>query len=105
MKVMNKNQIVKVVLHFLIYAVLLVLFTMFFLIDQYRAFFSGRSAIAIRNAEVNVLEFPTITVCLDPATKASVSQKYGFENIYDKFDTEVQNSKLYERFDKMEYQL
>ena len=41
----------------------------------------GRTTITRRVETVNSLEFPTITICFDPATKLSVAKKYGFKGI------------------------
>ena len=82
MKALSKKIILKIAIHFLVYSALFVLFICFFLIDQFKAFASGRSTIATQNVEAEVLEFPTLTFCFDPATKASVSQKYGFTDVY-----------------------
>ena len=42
-------------------------------------------------------------VCFDPATKLSISKKFGFETFLDKFHKNVPNSTLHETFDKLSY--
>ena len=46
--------------------------------DQMETFMKGRTTITRRVETVKSLEFPTITICFDPATKLSVAKKYGF---------------------------
>ena len=57
--------------------------------DQMTAFMKGRSTITSWNEDPDSLEFPTLTFCLDPATKFSVSQKYEFKSINDNFFTTI----------------
>ena len=63
----------------------------------------GRTTITRRVENVNSVEFPTITICFDPATKLSIAKKYGFENPDDKFDQDVLNRTLPQVFDEMTY--
>ena len=51
------------------------------------------------------LEFPTITICFDPATKLSVSKKYGFKTINDKFNVDIDNLTMHDIFDEVTYQM
>ena len=71
--------------------------------DQLNAFLENRSSISSRHETAAALEFPTITLCIEPATKLSEAKKYGFTNINDKFYKEIPNSTLQERFDAMSY--
>ena len=84
---------------------LFVLFGLFFLKEQVSAFFENRSTISSRYEKAEEVEFPTITVCLDPATKLSFSQTYGFTQFTDKFTNQVPNSTLVEVFDNLTYKL
>ena len=68
-------------------------------------FMKGRTTITQRVESVNSLEFPTITICIDPATKLSVAKKYGFESHNDKFYKDVPNKTLPEIFDEITYGL
>ena len=65
----------------------------------------GRTTITRRVETVNSLEFPTITICFDPATKLSVAKKYGFKSINDKFLRDVPNVSLSKVFDEITYEL
>ena len=102
MKLWQKKNAQKIIELF-IYCSLFALFIQFFFKEQYEAFVSGRSTIASRYIRAEVFEFPTITICLHPATKLSISQKYGFKNIHAKFYAELSNTSLYERFDELSY--
>ena len=75
----------------------------FFMKDQLKAFLENRSSISSRHEIEAALEFPTITICIHPATKLSAAKKYGFTTIYDKFYNEVPNSTVHARFDNMSY--
>ena len=98
-----KKENAKKVIEILMYCTLFVLFVHFSFIEQYDAFVSKRSTIASRYLEANVFEFPTITICLHPATKLSVSKKYGFKDMYNKFYVESSNATFSERFDELSY--
>ena len=71
--------------------------------DQMETFMKGRTTITRRVETVNSLEFPTITICFDPATKLSVAKKYGFKNYFQKFISDIPNKTLPQVFDEMTY--
>ena len=73
--------------------------------DQMETFMKGRTTITRRVEAVNSLEFPTITICFDPATKLSVAKKYGFKSINDKFLRDVPNVTLPTVFDEITYEM
>ena len=73
--------------------------------DQMEAYLSGRSIISQWYETPEALTFPTITMCLDPATKLSGSQKYGFAGFNDKFLKKEPNRSLVDVFDELTYQL
>ena len=80
-------------------------FVLFFLKDQIIAFAKKRSTISSRFEHAKALQFPTLVLCLDPATKLTVAQKYGFERRNDKFKIDVPGSYLYEVFHEITYLL
>ena len=71
--------------------------------DQMITFMKGRTTITSRVEDVNSVEFPTITICLNPATKLSVAKKYGFESHNDKFYRDVPNRTLPQVFNEISY--
>ena len=75
------------------------------MIDQMVTFMKGRTTMTRRVENVNSIEFPTITICLDPPTKLSIAKKYGFESHNDKFYLDVPNRTLPEVFDEISYRL
>ena len=101
----RKKEVSKIILQMLIYTGLLVCFIYFFMKDQMDTFLKGRTTITRRVENVKTVEFPTITICLDPATKLSVAKKYGFKSHNHKFSKEVPNKTLPEVFDEITYGL
>ena len=98
-----KKVVCKVILQALTFSFLLSCFIYFFMIDQMVTFMKGRTTITRRVENVNSVEFPTITICFDPATKLSIAKKYGFENPDDKFNQDIPNKTLPQVFDEMSY--
>ena len=78
---------------FAVLSILFVVFMVFFMKDQLKAFLENRSSISSRHEIEAALEFPTITICIHPATKLSAAKKYGFTTIYDKFYKESSHQK------------
>ena len=68
----------KILLQFILYLALLGLFIRSYLIEQISDFVANRKTITSRFEKVDELDFPTITICLDPAQKSSVAKKFGF---------------------------
>ena len=101
----NWKNCIRRILKTFILLTLLSFFVLFFLKDQITAFAKKRSTITSRFEQAKALQFPTLVLCLDPATKLTVSKKYGFEKAMDKFFKDVPNSTLYETFQEITYQL
>ena len=99
----GKKTLLKYTLKALVTLSLLALFSLFFLQDQIIAYLKNRSTISSRYETSERLEFPTITLCFDSATKLSVSKKYGFTLARDKFYKEILNKSLAEVFDESSY--
>ena len=100
------QEIVRYILKVLTFIILLVLFVYFFLKDQMMSFVKSRTTITSRMLENSPdIEFPTLTFCLLPATKLSVTKSYGFQNDNEKFYKEIPNSTLHQRLDELTYQL
>ena len=102
---LQKDFVIKVLVNVTIYSILFALFVIFFMRDQMEAYLSGRSTVTQWFENPETLTFPTITICLHPATKLSVSQKYGFTSIHDKFWKKKTNGSLVKVFDEVTYQL
>ena len=99
----QKRVISKNILKILVFSFLFGSFVYFFMKDQMETFMEGRTTITRRVETVKSLEFPTITICLDPSTKLSVAKKYGFKNYFQKFFNDVPNKTLPEVVDEMTY--
>ena len=89
----------------LIYVLLFFSFVYFYMNDQMRDYLAGRTTITSRFAEADVLEFPTITICMKPGSKLSVGKEYGFTRLHDIFKKDVANTTMIERFQKLSYKL
>ena len=100
-----KKGLSKLLLKIVLYFALFGCFVYFFMKDQLVAFYKGRTTITRRVESVKSLEFPTITICFDPATKLSVSKKYGFKTINDKFNVDIDNLTMHDIFDEVTYQM
>ena len=101
---MKRKIVLKISLVSLVYFGLFGVYIYFFLMDQVTAYLIGRSTVASHIEFAEKLEFPTLTLCMNPATKLSVSQKYGFTNMYDKFKKEASNgTNVFERYDQLSY--
>ena len=100
-----KKGLSKLLLKIVLYFALFGCFVYFFMKDQLVAFYKGRTTITKRVESVKSLEFPTITICFDPATKLSVSKKYGFKTINDKFNVDIDNLTMHDIFDEVTYQM
>ena len=101
----RKKVICKVFLQVLVFSCLFGSFVYFFMKDQMETFMKGRTTITRRVETVKSLEFPTITICFDPATKLSVAKKYGFKSINDKFLRNIPNVTLPKVFDEITYKM
>ena len=98
----------KVVKHFLkalIYFVLFYVFYYFYMVDQRKNLIRVRRTGSSRFEEAEVLEPPTITICMDIPLKPSVSNQYGFANQYSLIFGNKPNLSNPEKFDLMGYVL
>ena len=101
---MKRKYVLKILIGSIIYFALLGVYIYFFLMDQVSNYMIGRSTVANQIQFVEKIEYPTITLCMNPATKLSVSQKYGFTNMYDKFEQkETNETNMFERYDNLSY--
>ena len=101
---MKRKYVLKILIGSIIYFALLGVYIYFFLMDQVSNYMIGRSTVANQIQFVEKIEYPTITLCMNPATKLSVSQKYGFTNMYDKFKQKESNeTNMFERYDNLSY--
>ena len=98
-----KKVVCKIILQALTFSFLISCFIYFFMIDQMITFMKSRTTITRRVENVKSVEFPTFTICFEPATKLSVAKKYGFENINDKFYQDIPNKTLPQVFAEMTY--
>ena len=59
-----------------IYSILFFLFIIFYVKDLMIDFAKGRSTMTSRYQKVQTVEFPTLTICMKPGYKNSVTKKY-----------------------------
>ena len=69
------------------------------------AYIERRTTIASKIEEMTELEFPTLTICMDPGSKASVLKKQGFTTPSDVFMKDVPNSTFIESFKRQSFLL
>ena len=99
------KKVVKYFLKALIYFGLFFVFCYFYMVDQMNDFIRGRRTVSSRFEEAEVLEPPTITICMDIPLKPSVSNQYGFANQYSLIFGNKPNLSNPEKFDLMGYVL
>ena len=67
-------------------------------------FVENRTTVAIKTEEAKAIEHPTLTFCMDPGTKTTVAEAYGYESSSDIFfASDIPNTTLLERFNKLSY--
>ena len=92
-----------ITLRCIIYTILLAAFMTFFLKDQMVAYISGRTTITSKVEEASTLEFPTMTLCMQPGTKMSVRQKYNLTSPNSALFQDIQNLTILEAMQKQSY--
>ena len=97
------RQECKYIVQIAFYIALFAIYANFYLQGELDAYVKGRTTFASTFEEAKTLEYPTLTFCLDPPTKLSVSKKYNFTSVYDKFNQDVPNSTLHQTFDELSY--
>ena len=95
---LHKAVVVRVMLKILLYSICIALFFLFFMKDQMEAYIKDRQSFTSRIVEDWNQEFPTITLCLNPGLKSSVSKGFGFNYSDDIFYHAFPNSTLIERY-------
>ena len=97
-------QCIKLLVTILLYLLLLILFCLFYLVDQMEDFIQGRTTITSRLEKVKSLEPPTLTLCFDPPFKTSVARKFGLVHHYDYRYKALPNGTDYgQRFHQLSY--
>ena len=69
------------------------------------AYIKGQRTMTKRVEKAERLEFPTITICLDPGIKNHVAKKYGFTGFSDPIRKKVPNKTISEIQDELSYVL
>ena len=100
---MEKQAILSIGLRIVSHLILFILFVRFYLIGEMGDYMADRVTTTSRFEEVSELEFPTITICMDPPQKPSVALMYGFDTMFDIIWEDVPNTTLYERFETSSY--
>ena len=73
------------------------------MIGQLSDFLKDRTTVTRRIENVDSLEFPTLTFCINPSQKTSVAKEYNFTEHFDVVKKEVKNRSYAERLDKLSY--
>ena len=82
----------------ILYLILMIIFALFYMHDQLIDFFEARTTITSRIVQAKSFEFPSLIVCMNPARKMSIAEKYGFKESNDVFYQDVPNSTLEKRY-------
>ena len=86
-----KNTLAKIIL----YSVLIALFVIFYVKDLMSDFVKGRSSMTSQYQTIKRIEFPTVTICMNPGHKSSVLQKYGINRGSDILQIESDQNQSY----------
>ena len=100
---MEKQVLLSIVLQLVFHLILFILFVRFYLIEQMGDYFEDRATTTSRLIKVTKSEFPTITICMDPALKPSVVAKYGFQALGEIVTIDVPNTTLSEKLESLSY--
>ena len=82
----------------ILYLILMIIFALFYMHDQLIDFFEARTTITSKIVQAKNFEFPSLIVCMNPARKMSIAEKYGFKESNDVFYQDVPNSTLEKRY-------
>ena len=96
-------SIFTITLRLIMYIILFVAFIIFFLKDQLEAYISGRTTITSKVEVASTLEFPTVTLCMQPGTKKSVQQKYNLTDPSMGYHVDVPNMTIGEVMEEQSY--
>ena len=100
---MESQSFLHVTLRFIAHLTLFVLFVQFYLMEQMGDYVKDRTTTTSRFEEVEVSDFPTITICMDPPQKPSIAKQYGYKRMVDIHFNDVPNTTLPERFEASSY--
>ena len=75
-----------------LYTILLILFVIFYMKDQMTDFTWHRTTMSTRFEVPNEIEFPTMTMCMQPGMKTSVKERYGLRENHYLFQKKFQNT-------------
>ena len=103
LETMNSTKVLEWLAKITVYAILVILFFYFYLIDLMCDYVKGRTTITSRTESVEFLEPPTFTICLDPPLKSTVATSYNFSNDDDLFLKDFPDTDFRERFSKVTY--
>ena len=99
----TNKKLLKISINILFYSTLLFFFVYFFMKDQMSAYIKKRTTVTKHGEEAKELEYPTVTICLNPYTKLSVNKKFAYKSTNDKLSMNFPNLTLHERYDELTY--
>ena len=100
---MSHKEKIYIGLKITFFLALFFLFGYFYMYDQMSAFIKGRTTITTRLKDVDELEIPTISVCMNPGLKGSVVKSFGFVKYYDWIYADVDGSTTSEVIGNLSY--
>ena len=96
-------KVIKILATLCLYLALFAFFCYFYLIEQMTDYFKRNMIVTSRIEEVDVLEPPTFTICIDPPFKTSVAAKYDYADQADIFRKDVPKTSFADRFTNLSY--
>ena len=85
------------------YSILLFGFVFFYMKETMIDFIKGRTTMTSRLENTLNLEFPTLTICMNPGYKYSIMEKYGFRTVGNVLLKSVPNKTLNEVFEESSF--
>ena len=94
---MEKKSFISFVAKAFIFSTLLTIFVTFYMKDQLKDFFEGRTTTSSKFIEVEEYQIPTMIFCMNPGTKTGVAtDKYNLTAFYDVFSSNESFSQVFE---------
>ena len=93
----------KIVVKIALFAILLILFCHFYMVDQLTDYFRHRTTMTSRFETKDSFEPPLITICTEPVFKQSVGKKFGFWYNFHVFEKQVPNLTFPQAYSSLSY--
>ena len=102
-KMKSNKTLAKAVVYTIIYVLLFVIFAIFYMKDQLVDFIDKRTTITSKIVTTESLEPPTLILCMNPAWKQTVAEKYGLKESKEMLVQKVSNLTTKQKFEAFGY--